>query len=151
MIDAGRANIGIMRDDKGDFLAYALRPIKKGEEVRLYPQHGCCNEGSSSISFNHLSRLLECWTMPRWSHRHPTKTHCRKEYNHHPTFREVRGVCGVQLVHAYNKIAERNDASLFHYGFVQDLDPPLLAALDTPSGNLYDPTTYTEADFGEAV
>lgn len=56
--------------------------------------------------------------------------------------------CGVQLVHAYNTIAERNDASLFHYGFVQDLDPPLLAALDTPSGNLYDPTTYTEADYG---
>lgn len=103
MIDAGRANIGIMRDDKGDFLAYALRPIKKGEEVRLFPQHGCGNEGSSSISFDHLSRLLECWTMLRWSHRHfkiagvldlvlqhPTKTHCRREYNHHPTCPEVR-------------------------------------------------------------
>lgn len=37
MIDAGRANIGIMRDDEGDFLAYALRPIKKGEEVWLPP------------------------------------------------------------------------------------------------------------------
>lgn len=57
----------------------------------------------------------------------------------------------MQLVHAYNKVAERNDASLFHYGFVQDLDPPLLAALDTPSGNLYDPTTYTETDYGKAL
>jgi hypothetical protein len=79
MIDAGRANIGIMRDGEGDFLAYALRPIKKGEEVRLSPQHGCGNEGSSSISFNHLSKLLECWTRPRWSHRHPRKTQTRGE------------------------------------------------------------------------
>lgn len=77
MIDAGRANIGIMRDDEGDFLAYALRPIKKGEEVWLSPQHGCGNEGSGSISFTHLSRLLECWTMPHWSHGHPTKTQLR--------------------------------------------------------------------------
>ena len=68
MIDAGRANIGIMRDDKGDFLAYALRPIRKGEEVRLSPQHGCGNEGSNSISFNHLSRLLEWWTILCWSY-----------------------------------------------------------------------------------
>ncbi len=54
----------------------------------------------------------------------------------------------MQLVHAYNKVCERNDQSLFHYGFIQDLDPPLLSALDTPNGNLYDTAEYTEADYG---
>ena len=54
----------------------------------------------------------------------------------------------MQLVHAYNKVCERNDQSLFHYGFVQDLDPPLLSALDTPNGNLYDAASHTEADYG---
>ncbi len=54
----------------------------------------------------------------------------------------------MQLTHAYNEVCERNDQSVFHYGFVQDTDPPLLAALDTPSGNLYDGVSYTEADYG---
>ena len=54
----------------------------------------------------------------------------------------------MQLTHAYNKVCERNDQSVFHYGFVQETDPPLLAALDTPSGNLYDGVSYTEADYG---
>ena len=30
---AGKANMGIMRDEEGAYIAYALRPIKKGEEV----------------------------------------------------------------------------------------------------------------------
>ena len=38
----------------------------------------------------------------------------------------------MQLVHAYNTIAERNDASLFHYGFVQDLDPPAAGCTGHP-------------------
>ena len=59
-------------------------------------------------------------------------------------------LCAAQLVHAYNKVCERNDQSLFHYGFVQDLDPPLLSALDTPNGNLYDAAEYTEADYGRS-
>ena len=57
----------------------------------------------------------------------------------------------MQLVHAYNKVCERNDQSLFHYGFVQDLDPPLLSALDTPNGNLYDAASHTEADYGRPL
>ena len=56
--------------------------------------------------------------------------------------------CAAQLVHAYNAICERNDQSLFHYGFVQDVDPPRLCALDTPNGNLYDAAEHTEADYG---
>ena len=31
---ADKANMGIMRDEEGSYIAYALRPIKKGEEVR---------------------------------------------------------------------------------------------------------------------
>ncbi|CAK0787098.1 hypothetical protein CVIRNUC_010314 [Coccomyxa viridis] len=80
-----KANMGIMRDEEGSYIAYALRPIKKGEE----------------------------------------------------------------LVHAYNKVCERNDQSLFHYGFIQDTDPPRLAALDLPSGNLYDAVAYNETDYEE--
>ena len=57
--------------------------------------------------------------------------------------------CLLQLVHAYNKVCERNDQSLFHYGFIQDTDPPRLAALDLPSGNLYDAVAYNETDYGE--
>ena len=30
---ADKANMGIMRDEEGSYIAYALRPIKKGEEV----------------------------------------------------------------------------------------------------------------------
>ena len=56
--------------------------------------------------------------------------------------------CLLQLVHAYNKVCERNDQSLFHYGFIQDTDPPRLAALDLPSGNLYDEVAYNETDYG---
>ena len=59
--------------------------------------------------------------------------------------------CLLQLVHAYNKVCERNDQSLFHYGFIQDTDPPRLAALDLPSGNLYDAVAYNETDYGETL
>lgn len=31
--DPERANIKVFRDDKGNYMAYATRPIKKGEEV----------------------------------------------------------------------------------------------------------------------
>ena len=37
--DAGVANIGIMRDEEGNYLAYAKRPIKQGEEVRSITSH----------------------------------------------------------------------------------------------------------------
>ena len=32
-VRTGEANIGIMRDEDGSFLAFAKRPIKKGEQV----------------------------------------------------------------------------------------------------------------------
>ena len=35
---ADKANMGIMRDEGGSYIAYALRPIKKGEEVSC-PYH----------------------------------------------------------------------------------------------------------------
>ena len=52
----------------------------------------------------------------------------------------------AQLVHAYNAAIKRNDQALFHYGFVQEQDPPKLAAQDLPGGNLYDPSKYSEED-----
>ena len=54
-----------------------------------------------------------------------------------------------QLVHEYNAGIARNDQSLFHYGFVREHDPPSLVAQDMPAGNLYDPTFYTEDDYGK--
>ena len=57
-------------------------------------------------------------------------------------------VARAQLRHSYNGGCERNDHSLFHYGFVQDLDPPRLAALDLPEGNLYDEAAFSEKDYG---
>ena len=54
----------------------------------------------------------------------------------------------AQLRHSYNRGCERNDHSLFHYGFVQDLDPPRFAALDLPEGNLYDEAAFSEKDYG---
>ena len=35
---ADKANMGIMRDGEGSYIAYALRPINKGEEVS-HPFH----------------------------------------------------------------------------------------------------------------
>lgn len=55
----------------------------------------------------------------------------------------------LQLVHEYNTGIARNDQSLFHYGFVREHDPPRLVAQDMPAGNLYDPTFYTEDDYGK--
>ena len=55
----------------------------------------------------------------------------------------------MQLRHSYNGGCERNDHSLFHYGFVQDLPAPKLAAQDLPDGNLYDESSHSEADYGE--
>jgi hypothetical protein len=54
----------------------------------------------------------------------------------------------AQLRHSYNGGCERNDHSLFHYGFVQDLAAPKLAAQDLPDGNLYDESSHSEADYG---
>ncbi|EIE23279.1 hypothetical protein COCSUDRAFT_53559 [Coccomyxa subellipsoidea C-169] len=81
--NAGEANLKLFRDDKGDYIAYATRDIKKGEE----------------------------------------------------------------LLHTYNSGCERNDHSLFHYGFVQDLPEPRLCAQDLPDGNLYDDSSHSEADY----
>ncbi|CAL8465237.1 g4772 [Coccomyxa elongata] len=77
------ANVKLFRDENGDYIAYATRVIKKGEELRHTYQAGC----------------------------------------------------------------ERNDHALFHYGFVQDLPEPKLAAQDLPSGNLYDDSAHSEADY----
>ena len=55
----------------------------------------------------------------------------------------------VQLVHAYNAAIKRNDQALFHYGFIQEQDPPKLAAQDLPGGNLYDPSRFSEEDHSE--
>jgi hypothetical protein len=54
----------------------------------------------------------------------------------------------LQLVHFYNKGCERNDHSLFHYGFLQDREPPRLAVQDLLGGDLYSDPVYGEADYG---
>jgi hypothetical protein len=66
----------------------------------------------------------------------------------HPGILSVTCCVAAQLRHSYNRGCERNDHSLFHYGFVQDLPAPKLAALDLPQGNLYDETLHSEADYG---
>lgn len=55
----------------------------------------------------------------------------------------------VQLTHTYTVGIRRNDQSLFHYGFLQEYDPPALVEQDLPDGNLYDVSSYSEADYGE--
>ncbi|BDA50257.1 hypothetical protein COCOBI_15-3860 [Coccomyxa sp. Obi] len=54
---------------------------------------------------------------------------------------------GEELRHTYHVTCERNDHTLFHYGFVQDLPEPKLAAQDLPSGNLYVESAHSEADY----
>lgn len=55
---------------------------------------------------------------------------------------------GVQLRHTYIDSCERNDHTLFHYGFVQELAEPKMVAQDFPSGNLYDELGHDEKDYG---
>lgn len=55
----------------------------------------------------------------------------------------------AQLTHTYTTGIRRNDQSLFHYGFIQECDPPALVEQDLPDGNLYDVSSYSEADYGE--
>lgn len=57
--------------------------------------------------------------------------------------------CGAQLTYTYTIGIRRNDQALFHYGFIQESDPPALVEQDLPDGNLYDVSSYSEADYGE--
>lgn len=59
--------------------------------------------------------------------------------------------CAAQLTHTYTTGIRRNDHSVFHYGFVQEYDPPALVEQDLPGGNLYDVSPYSEADYGESL
>ena len=54
----------------------------------------------------------------------------------------------MQVRLSYSTQLQRNDQSLLHYGFIQDQEPPKLAALDLPGGNLYDVPNFTESDYG---
>ena len=56
----------------------------------------------------------------------------------------------VQLTHTYTAAIRRNDQALFHYGFIQEYDPPALVEQDLPDGNLYDMSSYSEEDYGES-
>ena len=56
--------------------------------------------------------------------------------------------CFVQLTHTYTAAIRRNDQALFHYGFIQEYEPPALVEQDLPDGNLYDMSSYSEEDYG---
>lgn len=55
----------------------------------------------------------------------------------------------AQLTFTYSAALQRNDQSLFHYGFVQLHDPPKLVAQDFFGGNLYDPPRHCDEDYSE--
>ena len=57
--------------------------------------------------------------------------------------------CRAQLTYSYTVGIRRNDQALFHYGFIQESDPPALVEQDLPDGNLHDVSSYSEADYGE--
>lgn len=55
----------------------------------------------------------------------------------------------TQLTFTYSTGLQRNDQSLFHYGFVQLHDLPKMAAHDFPDGNFYDPPDFSDEDYSE--
>ncbi|CAL5225405.1 g8216 [Coccomyxa viridis] len=61
------------------------------------------------------------------------------------TLRDVEA--GEELTHTYTAAIRRNDQALFHYGFIQEYEPPALVEQDLPDGNLYDMSSYSEEDY----
>lgn len=52
----------------------------------------------------------------------------------------------LQVRFTYNNGIQRNDHSIVHYGFMQDLETPLLACIDRPNGDLADDSMCPDDD-----
>eukprot|EP00884_Botryococcus_braunii_P010832 jgi/Botrbrau1/19750/Bobra.0124s0003.1 len=53
---------------------------------------------------------------------------------------------GDQVRFTYNNGIQRNDHSIVHYGFIQELETPLLACIDWPNGDLADDSMCPDDD-----
>lgn len=56
----------------------------------------------------------------------------------------ITGVTQVRFT--YNNGIQRNDHSIVHYGFMQDLETPLLTCIDRPNGDLADDSNCPDDD-----